>query len=89
MIKIINYIFFQFELACEEVKSFADKLSNDVKLSLYGNFKQATVGDNNTGKLSVNILYFLYLVNSIDKPGFLDLKGKSKWEAWNKLKGTS
>ncbi|XP_064539217.1 acyl-CoA-binding protein [Drosophila montana] len=24
-----------------------------------------------------------------DKPGFLDFKGKSKWEAWNKLKGTS
>ncbi|XP_030555013.1 acyl-CoA-binding protein [Drosophila novamexicana] len=24
-----------------------------------------------------------------DKPGFLDFKGKSKWEAWNKLKGMS
>ncbi|ALC38216.1 CG8498 [Drosophila busckii] len=22
-----------------------------------------------------------------DKPGFLDFKGKAKWEAWNKLKG--
>lgn len=26
---------------------------------------------------------------SSDKPGFLDFKGKAKWEAWNKLKGTS
>ncbi|KAH8409544.1 hypothetical protein KR222_008169, partial [Zaprionus bogoriensis] len=24
-----------------------------------------------------------------DKPGFLDFKGKAKWEAWNKIKGTS
>ncbi len=24
-----------------------------------------------------------------EAPGFLDFKGKSKWEAWNKLKGTS
>lgn len=23
------------------------------------------------------------------KPGMLDLKGKAKWEAWNKKKGTS
>uniref|UniRef100_A0A2M4AVQ2 Putative acyl-coa-binding protein n=1 Tax=Anopheles triannulatus TaxID=58253 RepID=A0A2M4AVQ2_9DIPT len=24
-----------------------------------------------------------------EKPGFLDFKGKSKWEAWNSRKGTS
>ena len=24
-----------------------------------------------------------------DKPGMLDMKGKAKWEAWNKLKGMS
>uniref|UniRef100_A0A2M4C4Q1 Putative acyl-coa-binding protein n=1 Tax=Anopheles marajoara TaxID=58244 RepID=A0A2M4C4Q1_9DIPT len=24
-----------------------------------------------------------------EKPGFLDFKGKSKWEAWNGRKGTS
>ncbi|KAF7992181.1 hypothetical protein HCN44_001506 [Aphidius gifuensis] len=24
-----------------------------------------------------------------DKPGFFDMKGKAKWEAWNKLKGSS
>lgn len=26
--------------------------------------------------------------NTTDKPGMLDFKGKAKWEAWNKLKGT-
>jgi diazepam-binding inhibitor (GABA receptor modulating acyl-CoA-binding protein) len=25
--------------------------------------------------------------NNTDKPGFLDLKGKAKWNAWNNLKG--
>uniref|UniRef100_A0A8C6GPQ7 Acyl-CoA-binding protein n=1 Tax=Mus spicilegus TaxID=10103 RepID=A0A8C6GPQ7_MUSSI len=24
-----------------------------------------------------------------DRPGLLDLKGKAKWDSWNKLKGTS
>ncbi|EDL88005.1 rCG63153, partial [Rattus norvegicus] len=24
-----------------------------------------------------------------DRPGLLDLKGKAKWDLWNKLKGTS
>lgn len=46
--------------------------NDDELLKLYGLFKQATVGDNNTSK-----------------PGFLDLKGKYKWEAWNELKGTT
>lgn len=27
--------------------------------------------------------------NNTSKPGMLDLKGKAKWEAWNKKKGTS
>ncbi|CAH6721114.1 acyl-CoA-binding protein [[Candida] jaroonii] len=27
--------------------------------------------------------------NTTSKPGFLDLKGKYKWEAWTELKGTS
>jgi diazepam-binding inhibitor (GABA receptor modulating acyl-CoA-binding protein) len=25
--------------------------------------------------------------NTTDKPGFLDFKGKAKWEAWTKNKG--
>ena len=27
--------------------------------------------------------------NNAEKPGMLDFQGKSKWEAWNKLKGKS
>ncbi|XP_073838959.1 acyl-CoA binding protein 2 [Musca autumnalis] len=27
--------------------------------------------------------------NTTDKPGMLDLKGKAKWEWWNKQKGKS
>ncbi|XP_001353336.1 acyl-CoA-binding protein homolog [Drosophila miranda] len=27
--------------------------------------------------------------NNTSKPGLLDLKGKAKWEAWNKQKGKS
>ncbi|KAH8380487.1 hypothetical protein KR009_011050, partial [Drosophila setifemur] len=27
--------------------------------------------------------------NTTSKPGLLDLKGKAKWEAWNKQKGKS
>ena len=36
-----------FELAAEEIKNFADKLSNDEKAAIYSLFKQATVGDVN------------------------------------------
>ena len=27
--------------------------------------------------------------NNTPQPGFLDFKGKAKWNAWNNLKGTS
>lgn len=40
----------------------------------------------NCGILGSN---YNYTHNISEKPGFLDFKGKSKWEAWNKLKGTS
>ncbi|ODQ50908.1 putative acyl-coA-binding protein [Saitoella complicata NRRL Y-17804] len=62
----------EFTKAAEEVKNLSKKPTDDELLCLYGLFKQATIGDNNT-----------------DKPGMFDLKGKYKWEAWNKLKGTS
>ncbi|XP_068147440.1 putative acyl-CoA-binding protein [Drosophila tropicalis] len=39
-------------------------------------------------------LYSLYKQATVgdcntDKPGFLDFKGKAKWEAWNNRKGLS
>lgn len=40
------------------------------------------------------ILYGLYKQSvlgdcNVEKPGFLDFKGKTKWESWNSNKGTS
>lgn len=29
----------------------------------------------------------LYLFTTTDRPGFLDLKGKAKWDAWESRKG--
>ena len=39
-----------FDKAAEEAKGLPDGTSNDDKLSLYGLFKQGTVGDVDTGK---------------------------------------
>lgn len=59
--------------AAEDVHNLKTKPSNDEMLEVYAYFKQATVGDNNT-----------------DRPtGLLDLAGKAKWDAWDKIKGTS
>lgn len=60
-----------------------DKAAEDVK-----NLK-TTPADNDLLEL-----YGLYKQATVgdcntDKPGFLDFKGKAKWEAWNKLKGKS
>ncbi|XP_055843853.1 acyl-CoA-binding protein [Episyrphus balteatus] len=60
-----------------------DKAAEDVK-----NLKTAPA-DNDLLEL-----YGLYKQATVgdcntDKPGFLDFKGKAKWEAWNKLKGKS
>ncbi|KAH8358358.1 hypothetical protein KR200_008404, partial [Drosophila serrata] len=48
-----------------------------------------TPGDNDLLEL-----YSLYKQATVgdcntDKPGFLDFKGKAKWEAWNNRKGLS
>ena len=44
-----------FDKAAEDAKALPDKTSNDDKLSLYGLFKQATVGDVNTGVQMVDL----------------------------------
>jgi len=61
-----------FENAVLQVKNLPQKPTNDELLKLYGLYKQATVGDNNTSQ-----------------PGFLDIKGKAKWNSWNSYKGLS
>lgn len=55
-------------------------MSNDTKLALYSYYKQATVGDCNTG-IQSSI--------SLEKPGMFAMTEKAKWEAWNSKKGMS
>lgn len=60
----------QFEQAQKDVETLTSRPSNDDLLTLYANYKQATVG-NVEGK----------------RPGFTDLKGRAKYDAWAKAKG--
>jgi len=62
----------QFNLASKDVNGLNERPSNEDLLSLYGSFKQATEGDNNT-----------------ERPGGFDFKAAAKYNAWEKLKGTS
>ncbi len=59
-----------FEKAAEDIKNSNLKLDDETMLSLYGYFKQATIGDCN-----------------VEQPGFFDLKGKAKYDAWIQNKG--
>ncbi|XP_060540630.1 acyl-CoA-binding domain-containing protein 7 [Pantherophis guttatus] len=61
-----------FETAAVKVTKLKSKPTDDELKELYGLYKQATVGDNNT-----------------ECPGASDLKGRTKWEAWNLKKGIS
>ncbi|XP_056157498.1 acyl-CoA-binding protein-like isoform X3 [Lampris incognitus] len=61
-----------FQQAAEEVKVLKKRPDREELSSLYGLYKQATVGDVN-----------------IDRPGFLDVVGQGKWDAWNARKGLS
>lgn len=79
-----------FEDAAEAVKNLKAKPSDEELLELYALFKQATVGDCNTGAVRVAFLYnYLILCLFAARPGMLDFKGKAKWDAWNAKKGTS
>lgn len=61
-----------FESAVAAVQGLSRDPGNDVKLRLYGLYKQATSGDV-AGK----------------RPGFLDVVGRAKYDAWADLSGTS
>lgn len=61
-----------FESAVAAVQALSRDPGNDVKLRLYGLYKQATSGDV-AGK----------------RPGFLDVVGRAKYDAWADLSGTS
>ena len=61
-----------FESAVAAVQGLSRDPGNDVKLRLYGLYKQATSGDV-SGK----------------RPGFLDMVGRAKYDAWAELAGTA
>ncbi|EFN56877.1 hypothetical protein CHLNCDRAFT_144518 [Chlorella variabilis] len=65
-----------FDKAAEEAKALPDNTSNDDKLSLYGLFKQATVGDNTTSRPGIFEPKGKAKWDAWDKE-----KGKSKEEA--------
>ncbi|KAI8145972.1 putative acyl-coA-binding protein [Fennellomyces sp. T-0311] len=66
----------EFDKAAEEVKNLPTKPSDDDLLKLYGLFKQATVGDNNTAKPGMFDLKGKYKWQAWE-----DVKGKSKEDA--------
>lgn len=81
-----------FDQAAADVNKLTSQPSQDELLKLYALFKQATVGDVNTGPLKrartrSPISHGRGLAVAADRPGMFDLKGKYKWDAWNALKG--
>lgn len=69
----LNFISTQeeFEKTAEDARTvIPSSIPSDEQLKLYGLFKQAKVGDNETSR-----------------PGILDQKGRSKWDAWTEQKG--
>lgn len=62
----------KFDAAAADSKNLSEAPGNDVKLKMYGLFKQAGAGDV-TGS----------------RPGFTDIVGRAKYDAWAAVKGTS
>lgn len=62
----------KFDAAVADLKMLSTEPGNDVKLKMYGLFKQAGAGDV-TGS----------------RPGFADIVGRAKYDAWAAVKGTS
>ena len=61
----------KFDAAAADLKNLSADPGNEVKLKMYGLFKQAGAGDA-TGS----------------RPGFTDIVGRAKYDAWAALKGT-
>lgn len=80
-----------FNKAAEEVKQLKKKPSDDQLLELYGLFKRSLIIRIVETLFSVDFFFPEATVgdNNTAQPGMFDLKGKYKWEAWNKVKGTS
>lgn len=63
----------KFDAAVAASKTLTKKPGNDILLQLYSLFKQATDGD----------------INIEPPTNMFDFVNKAKYDAWNKLKGTS
>ena len=63
----------QFNISAIVIKTLKKRPTNEELLTIYGLYKQVTVGDCNTNEPS----------------GVLNLKEKAKWSYWNKLKSMS
>ncbi len=61
----------KFDAAAADSKNLSEAPGNDVKLKMYGLFKQSGAGDV-TGS----------------RPGFTDIVGRAKYDAWAAVKGT-
>jgi diazepam-binding inhibitor (GABA receptor modulating acyl-CoA-binding protein) len=61
----------EFDAAAADSRKLSKDPGNDVKLKMYGLFKQAGAGD---------------VIGS--RPGFADIVGRAKHDAWAALKGT-
>ncbi|KAI4470407.1 acyl-coa-binding domain-containing protein 6 [Holotrichia oblita] len=57
-----------FTKAANNLSNLLPMIDNEILISLYGYYKQATAGP-----------------CKVSKPSWYDVKGKTKWEAWNKL----
>lgn len=86
----------EFEKIAEDVKKVKTRPTDQELLDLYGLYKQAVVGDVNTGRQKKAKAFICVswqkahhsLLTTADRPGLLDLKGKAKWDAWESRKGT-
>lgn len=86
----------EFEKIAEDVKKVKTRPTDQELLDLYGLYKQAVVGDVNTGRQKKAKAFICIssqkahhsLLTIADRPGLLDLKGKAKWDAWESRKGT-
>jgi diazepam-binding inhibitor (GABA receptor modulator, acyl-CoA-binding protein) len=87
----------RFQEAARKAEPLSSKASNEDLLAVYGLYKQATVGDVNTGactaqpharaRASLTRARDVGVCTRADRPGMFDLKGKAKWDAWNSRKG--
>jgi acyl-CoA-binding protein len=79
-----------FNKAAESVKNLTQKPTDQELLDLYAYYKQATVGDVDTGifnkffKFPILINNSFLLINKA-RPGMLDFKGKAKWDGVNSI----